>query len=156
MHRRIWGNVNKNQQYLLFKSFDYYLKFQRDHNGAMVDYNVWSEELSNIGTFTYKHLLGSSRRGSRCDGTWRDSKHQGARIGKQNTQQELHPGICPSRSSSSASGRSSRSAYCTIKNFVGYDNLFTLTLLAYQDWLLIFTDFATVMCPAPSKQRTHP
>ena len=50
VHRRIWRNVNKEQQLLLSKNSDHYKYFQDDEDGATVGNTVWSHVLSNVGT----------------------------------------------------------------------------------------------------------
>jgi len=56
VHRRIWRNVNKRQQHLLFLSSDYYARFRQDHNQATVGYDVWHDALANVGGFVSKPL----------------------------------------------------------------------------------------------------
>ena len=48
---RIWLNVNKKQQHLLFCNSDHYITFQHDNPGATVGYDVWSDVLSSVGSF---------------------------------------------------------------------------------------------------------
>ena len=56
VHRRIWLNVNKKQQHLLFQNLDYYLDFQREY-GATAAYSVWRLVLSRVGSFMSKPSL---------------------------------------------------------------------------------------------------
>ncbi len=51
-HRRIWCNVNKQQQHLLFLKSDHYSNFQQDHDGATAtSIGVWEEVLGEVGSF---------------------------------------------------------------------------------------------------------
>ena len=51
-HRRIWCNVNKQQQHLLFLTSDHYANFRQDNDGAtatLVD--IWQEMMGAVGSF---------------------------------------------------------------------------------------------------------
>ena len=59
VHKRIWHNVHKTQQHVLFQASNHYANFQCDNNGATAGYGVWSEVLDKVGTFVRKPLAES-------------------------------------------------------------------------------------------------
>ena len=51
VHKRIWLNVNKEQQHGQYLLSDQYEEFQDENNGATVSYGIWHEALSIINSF---------------------------------------------------------------------------------------------------------
>lgn len=56
VHQRIYRIVNKEQQYEMFKSSDYYKEFQKDNPGSTVGYEIYAQARNRIGRFVKKPL----------------------------------------------------------------------------------------------------